>query len=257
MQEAVTGRSAIFPAEEDAGTMDISFMRRLPVCLRAAVPLVALLIAPRAGAAQNIDSPYRFLDTRQAGGVFAGHLVTNRGSLDLGPRSGPLLGIRYGLGISGPFVLEAEAGWFAKNRAVQDTVPADTTRRSLGDVDFRAVMAQVALRFNITGPRTWHGVLPYVLFGGGITSDVSGDAEPDSSLPADVRLDFGTSFTGVLGGGVEWYASRGLGLRLDARNLLWKLKTPTAFLRGEQAQSLPSDEWTQNIALTAGVVFRF
>jgi hypothetical protein len=237
----------------------MAFMRRIQAVISGLLPLLALLIVPGVAAAQNIDSPYRFLDTRQAVGVFAGQLLTSRGALGLGPRSGPILGVRYDLGISGPFVLEADLGWFAKSRAVQDTVPGDTTRASVGDVDFRAITAQASLRFNITGPRTWHGILPYVLFGGGITTDVSGDAEPDASLPADVRFDFGTSFTGVLGAGFEWYPGESgrAGIRLDARNLLWKLKTPGAFLRGDQARILPSDEWAQNFALTAGVVFRF
>lgn len=219
--------------------------------------LALLAIGPVTAAAQNIDSPYRFLDTRQSIGPFAGYVSMEPGAIDLGPESGTILGVRYNLGISGPFVLAAELSWISGTRAVQDTVPDDSTWTKIGEADFRVVSALAGLRFNITGPRTWHGLLPYLLFGGGLTSDVAGDSEPNASLPANVQLDFGNTFTGVLGAGLEWLPSESISVRLDARNMLWKLTTPTAFLRGDQNLVLPSDQWTQNIAFSAGVSLRF
>jgi hypothetical protein len=219
--------------------------------------VAALALGPGSAAAQSISSPYRFLDTRQAATVFGGYVATGRGALELGPRPGPILGVRYDLGISGPFVLEAELGWFARDRAVQDTVPGDTTRTSPGDADFRAITVQAGLRFNITGARTWHGLLPYALFAGGFTKDVADESGTDAALPADVRFDFGTRFTAGLGGGLEWFPAQGAGIRLDGRMLLWKLKTPAPFLRGDQVNVLPSEQWTQNLSLTAGIVVRF
>jgi len=219
--------------------------------------LLALVILPRMVAAQTIESAYRFLDTRQAISVFGGHVETNTGALELGPKPGTMLGLRYDLGLSGPFVLEADFGWFTSKRAVQDTVPGDTTRMTVGDVDFRAIAASVSLRFDITGPRTWHGLLPYVLFGAGFTSDMAAESDIQKALPADVRFKFGSRFTGVMGGGVEWLPASRVGLRFDVRNMLWKLKSPGAFLFGDRALSLPSNQWTQNVALTAGLSLRF
>jgi len=140
---------------------------------------------------------------------------------------------------------------------VQDTVPGDSTRMSVGEVDFRAISASVALRFDITGPRTWHGLLPFVLFGGGFTSDVAAESDLQKALPADVRFKFGSRLTGVMGGGVEWLPASHVGLRFDVRNMLWKLKSPSAFLFGDRALSLPSNQWTQNVAFTAGLNLRF
>ncbi|MCI0432899.1 MAG: hypothetical protein L0271_04520 [Gemmatimonadetes bacterium] len=221
----------------------------------ATLTLVVWWFSP--GDAQQITSPYRFLETRQAATGFAGYLAASDGSLELGPRGAAVLGGRYNLIVSGPLALEAEIGYFASTRAVLDTVPGDTTRQSIGEADFTIAMASGALRLNLTGARTYRGLLPYVLFGLGAAIDFS-DASPlDAELPPDVRFEFGTSFTGVLGGGIEWLAGPRLAVRLDARNLLWKVKTPRAFLAGEQSLRLPSDEWTQNLAISAGLVIHF
>jgi hypothetical protein len=219
--------------------------------------LLAGLILPGTVAAQTIESAYRFLDFRQSASVFGGRIVTNPGSLDLGPKSGTIFGVRYDFDTAGPFVLEAEFGWITATRAVQDTVPEDTTRMTVGEADFGAITGSVALRFNITGPRTWHGLLPYLLFGLGFTKDLASEAAVEKDLPADVRYDFGSRFTATIAGGVEWLATSRVGLRFDVRNMLWKVKTPGPFLFGDRALSLPSSEWTQNVALTAGVTVRF
>jgi len=209
-------------------------------------------------AAQSIDSPYRFVDQKQAVSLFTGYIVTGQGTLELGPRSGMVFGGRYDITLSGPFALEADVSWFSKTRAVLDTVPGDTTRSVIGDADFTTLLLTGSLRFNLTGPRTYHGVQPYLAFGIGAALDMSKESALSDSLPANARFDFGTSFIGSLGGGAEIMLGQRLGLRLDARNILWKIKTPEAFLvKGEQALLLPADEWSQNFALTAGLVFRF
>ncbi len=62
----------------------------------------------------------------------------------------------------------------------------------------------------------------------------------------------------MLGGGADIFIGDRLTLRIDARNLLWKLETPEAFLvRADQSLLLPSDEWAQNFSLTAGLAIRF
>jgi len=219
--------------------------------------LLAGLILPGMVAAQTIESAYRFLDTRQSVSAFGGHLATNPGAIDLGPGSGTIFGVRYDLGMAGPFVLEGELGWITATRAVQDTVPEDTTRMTVGEADFRAITASVALRFDITGPRTWHGILPYVLFGLGFTKDLASESDAEKALPADLRFRFGSRFTASMAGGLEWLATSRVGVRFDVHNMLWKIKTPGPLLFGDRALSLPSSEWTQNVALSAGVSVRF
>jgi hypothetical protein len=86
---------------------------------------------------------------------------------------------------------------------------------------------------------------------------VSGESSLEEDLGSDLKFDFGTSFAGVLGTGIEWLSDGGFGIRLDARNILWKLKTPRAFLLRTEGATLPSDEWSQNFSFTAGLVYHF
>jgi Outer membrane protein beta-barrel domain len=222
--------------------------------------LVTFIAAAPHGIAaqQRIDSPYRFLNSKQEASLFGGYLSSSKGTLGIGPKPAPTFGARYTIMISGPFALEGGVSYFSSTRAVYDTVPGDTTRKVVGDADFTTYIGTASLRFNLTGPRTWHGILPYVLFGLGVAVDGSSASPAETDLATDARFDFGTSFMGLLGGGAELSLGQRFALRLDARNLLWKLKTPTAFLvKGEQSRLLPGDEWAQNLGLTAGLTFRF
>lgn len=208
--------------------------------------------------AQNIRSPYRFLDNKQSASAFAGYMMTSKGALNLGAESAPIFGGRYTLILSGPFAIEADGGFFSSTRLVHDTIPGDTARRVIGEADMSLILAMGSLRFNLTGPRTFHRLLPYVLFGAGAVIDLSNTAPVEADLPSDVRFKTGTRFAGQLGGGLEWLPSESFGFRIDARNILWKMNTPEAFLlAGDQARLLPADEWGQNFSLTAGLVLRF
>lgn len=205
----------------------------------------------------DLDSPYRFLETNQGAGVFAGYLATSEGSIGFGPSSAPMFGGRYGIRVSGPFMVEAELAYIPSTRMVLDTVPADTTIRTLGETDMPIALARAALRFNVTGARTWHRLQPFVMFGAGVGVDLAGESSLDEDLPEDVRFDFGTSFAADFGAGIEWFVSRRTTLRIDARNLLWRLETPTAFLLDDRGDTFPDTEWTQNFFVSAGISIQF
>jgi opacity protein-like surface antigen len=223
----------------------------------ALLTLSMLLSLATQAAAQAINSPYRFIDEKQAGGAWVGYLVTSEGALGLAPKSGPVIGGRYTIRLSGPFVVEADIGLFNSTRSVRDTVVVDSARRVVGEADFTAFHAIGSLRFNITGPRTWHSLQPFVLFGAGGVVDISPRTDIDDDVSADARFEFGTSFAGQLGGGIEWFPSRRITVRVDARNLLWKITTPTGFLLGEFGARAPGDEWLQNGQFTAGISLHF
>ncbi|HSL70809.1 MAG TPA: hypothetical protein VK864_11250 [Longimicrobiales bacterium] len=220
-----------------------------------ALVLAGMISAP--GSGQTIRSPYRFIDHSQAGGPFAGYIFTTEGTVGLAPKGGPIAGGRYGIRLSGPFLVEGEVGYFTSTRPVRDTVVVDSVRQQVGSADFSMLLATAALRFNFTGPRTWHGLQPYVQLGGGAAIDLSGESPDDEKVAADVRYDFGTSFAGHLGGGIEWYPSDRITFRVDARNVLWKITTPISFLQGELGETTPVDEWVQNGFLTLGIALHF
>jgi hypothetical protein len=227
---------------------------------RVAVALVALACLANAAAGQQIRSAYRFIDTKQFGGVNGGQVFAARGRLDTGPDNAPLMGVRYGLRVSGPFTVGAEVSYMPSTRIVRDTVfvTADSLYRALGEADINVLSILANLRFNVTGARTWHNLQPFALLGAGAALDVAGTAAADTLVhPADARFDFGTSFAGQIGAGVEWFPSASFSARVDAHNVLWKLKVPEAFGRTERGINFPESEWEQNFVLSAGLSFHF
>ncbi len=217
----------------------------------------ALLVLAEAAHAQRITSPYRYVDERQSVSIFGGYALTDRGKLDFGPESAPAFGVRYGIRLGGPFNVEANATYLPSTRVVWDTTVAGEPLERLGEVDFSLALIDASLRFNITGPRTYHGLMPYLVVGGGAAITVSDDdsLENAAEVGRDARFDFGTRFAGHVGAGIEWFAMRRLALRADARDVFWKLPTPAAFER--QFDDVPKEEWVQNFILSLGVAFHF
>ena len=227
---------------------------------RTLVLILAALLAPSAAAAQRIDSPYRFIETGQSLGGFAGYVATGQNELELGPKSAPVFGARYGIRISGPFRAEAMIGYMPSTRDVfaVDTLAADSTDRAfLTEADVQMLFAGAALRFDLTGPRTWNRLQPFLLAGGGVAVDFAGLSEEEEELPVDDRFDFGTSFAGELGAGVEMYLSDGLSLRADVRDSFWKLPTPAGFVNARPRGELAEDEWISNWTMSAGISLHF
>lgn len=221
-----------------------------------AAPALLLGLTAGAAAGQTIESPYRFIDPGQQANAYVGWIATDAGARDLGPESALTYGLRYGIRVTGPFSVELAAGVLPTTRSVQDTAiaGADTTIVDTGiDADITLGIATADLRFDITGPRTWHGLMPFALLGVGGAFVLSEDDAADEIVEPDVRYNFGTRLMGDLGVGVEWFPVERLTLRLDARNQLWQIDAPRAL----RTLDTPSSEWVQNFLLSAGVSFRF
>jgi opacity protein-like surface antigen len=224
--------------------------------------LIAVLVLGSASlaAAQRIDTPYRFFEQRQAAGLFAGHISTDKGAIGLGPESGSALGGRYHIRLGGPFFLEAEALYFPTTRAVLDTVVVDSAFQRAGEADIALVTGLLSLRFHMTGQRTWHRFLPFLLAGAGVSTVVENEDAAEEDIPSEFRYDFGTTFAGQIGGGIEWFPAERLAVRFDARSVLWQIKAPDGLLLRGQAQldrPLPQDEWVNNLTFSVGLSFHF
>ncbi len=227
---------------------------------RFLVLALASTLYPAAASAQRIDSPYRFVETSQTAGPFIGYLATGQNALELGPQSGPVFGVRYGIRISGPFRAEGTVGYMPGTRDVfaVDTLAADSTDRALlGEADVQMLIAGAQLRFDLTGPRTWHRLQPFLLAGGGVAIDFASPTPEEEELPVDDRFDFGTSFAGELGAGVEWFLSDRLSMRAEVRDQFWKLPTPAGFVNVRPVGELPEDEWISNWSMSAGISLHF
>jgi len=228
----------------------------------AAAAVVALLLSAGAASAQRIDSPYRFLEPTQYVGVFAGTVWLPDSELQLGPTgSAPVFGARWALRVSGPFSVAAEVDYIPSTRTVRDTVlMADsTTYRAIGEADVGLLTIMGTARLSLMGARTWNGLHPFLEVGGGAALDIAGTSELEEDMSATSRWDFGTSFAGHAGAGIEWFPSQRVSLRADARNVLWKLKVPDAFLLSEsiRGRRIAGSEWENNLMLAVGFSVHF
>ena len=230
-------------------------MRRLPPTL-----LLAFLTAfpcTSTAVGQSIPSPYRPIENGQEAGAFVGTFSASTGQFDLGPKSGLLIGGRYAVEVGGPVFIEGMATLLPTTRDVIDPRRAEGDR-SIGEADVNLFAIDVRLGFSLTGRRTWRGISPYILLGGGIAFDGARRADIEEALLPEDRFEFGTSFTTALGGGARYMLSEKLMLRSDFTLNLWKLATPTGFDDPDKGlESVPEDEWVGGLGLTLGLSWRF
>jgi opacity protein-like surface antigen len=238
------------------------------VIKRSAFVLMAALVLGAAPAtAQTIQSPYDFVDRSMSLWAFGSAVFTDRGPLEIGPGSGYAAGIGYSVRVSGPFNFDARAAFLPTSRRVFEVVPtADTAAvrenpmvglNQIGTADLSLLLVDASLRFDITGPRTWNKLQPYALIGAGAALGVSSDDAIDEELPedSDLEVDFKNGFTGHVGAGVEWYASDRFSVRLDARDILWKINVPDGFFT--DTRIVDADQWVQTAHVSLGLAFRF
>lgn len=231
----------------------------------ALAALAALFLAAPAGA-QEIDSPYDFVDPSQSVWLFGSAVFTDRGVIDVGPGPGYGIGLGYTLRLSGPFNLDARATYLPTDRRVYNLAPADSATlvenpmaglEQVGTADLSLLLLDAALRFDITGPRTWYRLQPFVLVGAGGTILISSDNAAEEALPdtPDLRVRFRNGFTGHVGAGVEWYLTDRFTVRAEARDILWKIHIPDGFF--VPGRVIDDQEWVQTAHLNLGLSFRF
>jgi len=215
------------------------------------------ILFPGALMAQSIPSPYRFLEHRQEPDLFAGYISPGTGRFGFGPGPGPVWGARYGLNLSGPFGLEGVVSHSPSTRDIVDPGRAEGDR-VVGEMSSQLVMIEARLRFSLTGDRDWHGLAPFLITGGGFVFDVSNDQSDEPLILTDDRFKFGTSFLGMLGGGIRWFPLDRFFVRADAALVLWRLKTPQGYSDPERAfRGVDEKEWVSGPSYTLGIGYRF
>jgi hypothetical protein len=227
--------------------------------IRCALACAGLLFLPLVAplAAQTIPSPYRYIEERQEVGVFVGHLSSDQGLFGYAPAPGMAVGVRYGLELAGPLGLEGIVTSLPTTRDVLHPGRAEGDRK-IAEADALLTAVEARLRFALTGRRTWHGLQPYVSTGIGIAFDAQGYQNEDDLLVEGDRFDFGTRFTGSLGGGARVLLGSRLALRAEATMILWKLGVPDGFRDEERGfEDVPDDEWVNNGGLSLGLAWRW
>jgi hypothetical protein len=244
----------------------------VPVSIRSMTAVAVAVVAGLAGAspsaAQSITSPYDFVETSQGIYLYGGYVLTDRGTIGIGPGSGLAAGLGYTIRVSGPFAVDGRVAMLPTGRTVYDRqdeqVDPDLIQADpmvglvdVGTADLTLLMTDASLRFNITGPRTWNRIQPYALIGLGAVFRTAEDHTPEENIREDVdlRVRFRNGITGHVGAGAEVFLGQRFVLRLDARNLFWRIHVPVGFRTPDRV--IDDREWVQAPNLSVGVGFRF
>jgi hypothetical protein len=225
--------------------------------IRATYSLLLSVILPVSLAGQTVPSVYQFIETKQEAGAFIGTLTMGSGRFGFGPKGGLLIGGRYAIEISGPFSMEGVVGYSPGTRDLIDPSRVEG-KRVVGEVDALLTTVDLRLKFSLTGDRTWHGLSPFIVTGGGIAFDLAGEDEAEQDLLQDDRFKFGTSFMGVLGTGIRYFPSKRFMIRSDMGLTLWQIDTPRGYVSPERDfENVGDSQWTSGIYLTFGAAWRF
>ncbi len=226
----------------------------------ATTNLAIIFVHASSAAGQVIPSAYDFIETRQSFGMFVGSTDLDSGQLGLDPSSASTAGARWALDVGGALSLEINGTMFQAERDVLDPSRPENDQ-VLGQSDMTMVQFDVRLRLNLTGHRTWHGLQPFVAFGGGIASEAGVDRtlEEEALMPQEQRFDFGNRFTTMLGTGVNFHLAERLYLRVDALLTLGKMGTPTGWLTVEVDPDRTNlqGEWLAGQNLMIGATWRW
>jgi hypothetical protein len=111
---------------------------------------------------------------------------------------------------------------------------------------------------SLTGARTWHDLNPFVGAGAGLTWDLAGISLIETELEEADRFDMGAAFATEVGGGVRWFATDIVTVRVDLGLHLWRLKAPDGFRDPERGfGDVGESEWASARSVTLGVGYRF
>jgi hypothetical protein len=192
--------------------------------------------------AQQLSSPYRFIEPKQDLGITFSYIWADPGKAGIGPKAGPAIGIRYTRRVSRPLSLTPQVVFFRTERDVRDPSLEEGQEDDgsgsliLGTTGLDILMVAGRINLNLTGTRTWHDLVPYLLGGIGIAIEVSGatrcrpeSTAPDCQISAGERFEFGTSFLMQLGLGTVWLPRQRLSLRLEALDNVWRITTPPGY----------------------------
>ena len=215
------------------------------------------LAAPSLLDGQAISSPYRFIDTRRELGAFGGWISPGTGRFGYGPGPGPLMGARVGYDFGGPFSLEVAVGVIPTTRDIVDPRRLEGDR-VIGETTASIVAADLRAKFSLTGPRTWHGLSPYLAAGAGMASDLAGASLLEQDLLETDRFDFGSAFSTQLGGGLRWFVNETFVVRGEGLLHLWRLKAPDGFRDPERGfGDVGEAEWINAGSFTVSAGYRF
>ena len=225
--------------------------------LLCAFAFVALAVP---AGAQTVDvgysppkSPFKDLEYHQELTFFGGYFGAAKDPAGAAPRAASMEGMRYEVTVGGPAQIYARLARINSQRNVIDpTAPAAT--RHLGSEAWPVYIVDAGLSLNLTGQRTFHGIVPVLHSGVGLVSDLDKNAEKDP-------FNIGTTFAFSFGGGLRMVPGGRFQVRADAGTYLYQIKYPTQYFVAstDNTSVLPASQsksfWKRNGAYTIGVSY--
>lgn len=233
--------------------------RNEPVLMRYALLgtlLFGTLFAVLPAQAQQITSPYRFIEETHSIGAYGGYLLTNPGTPEVGPQSAPIFGVRYNLRFTGPLSGEAAVSFSPTHRQIIRSDTLILQPEPTGETASMALLiAEAGLRFHLTGPRAWRGIAPFVVGTGGLAADLTGrDPAEEELVPVEAqRFRYGPGFAVGVGVGTDLFLSQRLSLRLEVRDHILRIPIPGGLRENLRAEN----QWTNNLGVSLGTALHF
>ena len=207
------------------------------------------------------NSPYKDVPWRQGITVIAGWYNASIDPAGVAPRSAPMYGLRYDLQLAGPAQLTVRSAATSSKRRVIDPRQPKATRL-LGEQAAPLLLTDVGITLNLTGQRSWHGLVPLVMFGGGVASDLKptsdvGNYKFGGTSGITFALSFGGGIRYVPGGRFDRWEVRG-----DVTDYLFAIKYPGSYISTATTPSVlktnaSASSWRHNAGLTLGLTYRF
>lgn len=193
---------------------------------RVLLALSALVVGTTPLAAQQVvghvpsQSPFRDIKPSQQITFEGGYFRTQQDEIGATPRSGPMFGVRYDIPVGGPGRFYVRVDRVSAHREAFDPTKPPAYR-DLGNVSSPLWLGDLGFALDLTGERTWHGVIP--TFGVGL-----GVATGAHTAKAD-PYNFGTQFTIRSDFGIRIRPTDGVELRLLAGPTMYQNHYPSGY----------------------------
>src|SRR4029077_3417625 len=165
-------------------------------------------------------SPYRDAPPSTGPVFFAGYFGGSRGNIPVGISDGNTWGVRYSFAF-GSTSINLGAAYGQTTRRIVDPFVALKNNTS-GPINCDIMLVDATLQMAITGPKTWHGLAPYI--GASLGVAIGSELKADTS-----GYNFGTKFTFAPVLGTKYYIGRRVSLTTDFRAVFWRLGYPSQF----------------------------
>lgn len=228
--------------------------------MKSTLAAVLLILCTGSASAQIVgrrpeESPFRNLQFRQDVTLFTGYFNAARDPAGVAPQSAPIVGAQYGIRVAGPVSFVARtAVAFSERTIIDPRLPSG--ERVVRTESWPIMLTDLNFSLNLTGQKSWHGLVPTVTGGLGLVTDFKTDEDVGG-------YEFGTGFAFNLGAGVRWVVSERMELRFDLTDYAYKIGYPTAYYTRapDETPVLPNTQprslWKHNAAFTVGAAYRF